>query len=247
MSAFGPLAIRGMFDEMHEVVSQLALKWARQGSSARIDVGEDLTRLTLDTVALTSMGFRFNSYYHSELHPFIKAMYEVLTEAGKKTNRFLPSIFYTSENKKYQKNIRLLRQTAREVIEERKKQPDGFKGRKDLLTAMVETVDSRTGRKMTEESVIDNLITFLVAGHETTAATLQFTMYNLLKNPEKYQKLQEEIDSVVGTGQISLAHVPKLKYLDAVSIILPELPLLFPFPNMGLFPDPLLGLSLTPW
>lgn len=147
-------------------------------------------------------------------------MYEVLTEAGKKTNRFLPSIFYTSENKKYQNNIQLLRRTAREVIEERKKQPDGFKGRRDLLTAMVETVDSRTGRKMTEESVIDNLITFLVAGHETTAATLQFTMYNLLKHPEKYQKLQEEIDYVVGTGHISLAHVPKLKYLDAVSIVL---------------------------
>lgn len=217
MSAFGPLAIRGMFYEMHEVVSQLALKWARQGSSARIDLGEDFTRLTLDTVALTSMGFRFNSYYHSELHPFIQAMYEVLTEAGKKTNRFLPSIFYTSENKKYQKNIQLLRQTARDVIEERKKQPDGFKGRRDLLTAMIEGVDAKTGRKMTEESVIDNLITFLVAGHETTAATIQFTMYNLLKHPEKYQKLQEEIDTVVGTGHISLDHIPKLKYLDAVS------------------------------
>ncbi|KAL1852481.1 hypothetical protein Daus18300_012162 [Diaporthe australafricana] len=215
VSAFGPLAIRGMFDEMHEVVSQLALKWARQGSSARIDVSEDFTRLTLDTVALTSMGFRFNSYYSSELHPFIKAMYEVLLEAGKKTTRLLPSIFYTSENKKYQKNIQLLRQTARDVIEERKKQTDGFKGRRDLLTAMVEGVDAKTGRKMTEESVIDNLITFLVAGHETTAATLQFTMYNLLKHPDKYQKLQEEIDSVVGTDQISLAHVPKLKYLDA--------------------------------
>lgn len=218
VSAFGPLAIRGMFDEMHEVVSQLALKWARQGSSARIDVGEDFTRLTLDTVALTSMGFRFNSYYQSELHPFINAMYEVLTEVGKKGNRFLPSIFYTSENKKYHKNIRLLRKTARDVIEERKKEPDGFKGRRDLLTAMMEGVDARTGRKMTEESVIDNLVTFLVAGHETTASTLQFTMYNILKHPDKYQKLQEEIDSVVGTDHISLAHVSKLKYLDAVSV-----------------------------
>lgn len=248
VSAFGPLAIRGMFDEMHEVVSQLALKWARQGPSARIDVGEDMTRLTLDTVALTSMGFRFNSYYHSELHPFIKAMYEVLTEAGKKTNRFLPSIFYTSENKKYQKNIQLLRRTAREVIEERKKQPDGFKGRRDLLTAMVETVDSRTGRKMTEESVIDNLITFLVAGHETTAATLQFTMYNLLKHPEKYQKLQEEIDSVVGTGHISLAHVSKLKYLDAVSIILARA--FVSYPDRQIWDDfqaPSSAMLLTPW
>ncbi|KAH7031507.1 bifunctional P-450:NADPH-P450 reductase [Microdochium trichocladiopsis] len=215
VSAFGPLAIRGMFDEMHEIVSQLVLKWARQGPSARIDVGEDFTRLTLDTVALTSMGFRFNSYYQSEMHPFITAMYEVLNEVAKKGMRFLPSVFYTSESKKYHKNIQLLRRTAREVIEERKANPDGFKGRKDLLTAMTEGVDPRTGRKMTEESVIDNLITFLVAGHETTAATLQFTMYNLLKHPDKYHKLQEEIDSVVGTGPISLAHVTKLKYLDA--------------------------------
>lgn len=209
---------------MHEVVSQLVLKWARMGPATRIDVGEDFTRLTLDTVALTSMGFRFNSYYNSsDLHPFIKAMYDVLTEVGKKGMRFLPSMFYASETKKYHKNIALLRKTAREVVRERKdsKSPDGEhqsedgSKRKDLLTAMLETIDAKTGRKMTEESVIDNLITFLVAGHETTAATLQFTMYNLLKHPDKYQKLQAEIDSVVGTGAISIEHVTKLKYLDA--------------------------------
>ncbi|KAH7028748.1 cytochrome P450 [Microdochium trichocladiopsis] len=215
VSAFGPLAIRGMFDEMHEVASQLVLKWARQGPTTRIDVGEDFTRLTLDTVALTSMGFRFNSYYQSEMHPFITAMYDVLTEVGKKGMRFLPSVFYASETKKYHKNIALLRRTARKVIDERKASPDGFKGRRDLLTAMLESVDVKTGRKMTEDSVIDNLITFLVAGHETTSATLQFTMYNLLKHPDKYHKLQEEIDSVVGTAPITLDHVTKLKYLDA--------------------------------
>lgn len=208
-----------MFDEMHEVVSQLVLKWARQGASTRIDVGEDFTRLTLDTVALTSMGFRFNSYYRSDLHPFIKAMYDILEEAGKRGMRFLPSVFYRPEDKMYKKNIQLLRQTARDVIDERKAQPDAFEGRKDLLTAMLLTQDMKTGRKMSEESVIDNLITFLVAGHETTASTLQFTMYNLLKHPDKYQKLQDEIDSVVGTGPIGLAHVSKLKYLDAVSSI----------------------------
>ncbi|KAJ1330819.1 NADPH-cytochrome P450 reductase [Microdochium nivale] len=220
VSAFGPLAIRGMFDEMHEVTSQLVLKWARLGPSARIDVGEDMTRLTLDTVALTSMGFRFNSYYSNDMHPFIAAMYSVLNEAQEKGARFLPSLFYISEKHKYQKNIALLRRTAREVIEERKApvnldETSGSSRRRDLLTAMLETVDVRTGRKMTEESVIDNLITFLVAGHETTAATLQFTMYNILKHPNKYQKLQNEIDTVVGTGPISLAHITKLKYLDA--------------------------------
>ncbi|KAI1866757.1 uncharacterized protein JN550_007304 [Neoarthrinium moseri] len=215
MSAFGPLSIKNMFDEMHEVASQLALKWARQGPSEAIDIGEDLTRLTLDTVALCSMGFRFNSYYRQDLHPFIKAMYAVLVEAGQRGMRFLPGFFYHSEDRKFLENIKLLRTTASQVIDARKLSKGGD-SRRDLLTAMMEGVDAQTGRKMTDESIIDNLITFLVAGHETTAATFQFTMYNLLKHPECYRKVQEEIDTVIGTGSITLEHIPKLKYLAAV-------------------------------
>lgn len=216
MTAFGPITIRNMFDEMHEVASQLALKWARHGPTHDIDVGEDLTRLTLDTVALCSMGFRFNSYYREDLHPFIKAMYDILHEAGLRTMRVLPSILYQSEARKYRDNIELLRSTAREVVENRVKEGDAD-GRKDLLSAMLREVDPKTGRKMTEESIIDNLITFLVAGHETTAATFQFTLYNLVKHPQVYRRVQEEVDTVVGTGAITLEHMPKLKYLAAVS------------------------------
>ncbi|KAG4255585.1 cytochrome P450 [Fusarium proliferatum] len=215
MSAFGPMAIRGMFDEMHDVAGQLAMKWARQGPAAQIQVGEDLTRLTLDTVALCSMGFRFNSYYREDMHPFIAAMYAVLKEAGDKTVRVLPSVFYKSEDRKFKANINLLRSTAHEVLESRRKDPE-VDGRNDLLTAMLNGVDPVTGCKMTDDSIIDNLITFLVAGHETTAATFTFTMYQILKNPEVYRKVQQEVDSVLGKGPILVEHVGRLKYLSAV-------------------------------
>jgi cytochrome P450/NADPH-cytochrome P450 reductase len=52
MPAFGPLPIRGMFDEMHDIASQLVVKWARFGPSEKINVTEDFTRLTLDSIAL---------------------------------------------------------------------------------------------------------------------------------------------------------------------------------------------------
>lgn len=48
----GPLAIRGMFDEMHDVAKQLLTKWARFGPKETINVTSDFTRLTLDTIAL---------------------------------------------------------------------------------------------------------------------------------------------------------------------------------------------------
>ncbi|KAF9878871.1 bifunctional p-450: NADPH-p450 reductase [Colletotrichum karsti] len=216
MSAFGPLSIRGMFDDMHDIAAQLAMKWARYGSSTPIPIGEDMTRLTMDTVALCSMGFRFNSYYREETHPFITAMYAVLKEAGDKGLRVLPQMFYKKQDKKYKQNISILRTTAREVLEARRADPNGSDGRKDLLTAMLNTVDTVTGRKMTDESIIDNLITFLVAGHETTAATFTFTMYWMVKKPEEYRKVQQEVDSVVGDGPVRLEHVGKLKYLAAV-------------------------------
>jgi cytochrome P450/NADPH-cytochrome P450 reductase len=50
--AFGPLNIRDMFDEMHDIASQLVVKWARFGPNEKINVTDDFTRLTLDSIAL---------------------------------------------------------------------------------------------------------------------------------------------------------------------------------------------------
>lgn len=164
------------------------------------------------------MGYRFNSYYREDTSPFITAMYAVMKEAGDRPLRVLPQVFYKKEDQKYKASIRLLRSTAREVLEARRKDAEGASSRKDLLTAMLNTTDSVTGRKMTDESIVDNLITFLVAGHETTAATMTFTMYWLLKKAEVYRKVQEEVDNVVGQGPLRIEHVAKLSYLTAVSL-----------------------------
>jgi cytochrome P450/NADPH-cytochrome P450 reductase len=64
--------------------------------------------------------------------------------------------------------------------------------------------------------VIDNMITFLIAGHETTSGLLSFTFYYLLKNPAAYEKAQQEVDNLVGKGPITVDHLTKLPYLNAV-------------------------------
>ncbi|KAL5336528.1 putative cytochrome P450 [Aspergillus crustosus] len=214
MPAFGPLSIRGMYDEMHDIASQLALKWARYGPESPIMVTDDFTRLTLDTLALCSMGYRFNSYYSPVMHPFIEAMGDFLTEAGEKSRRPpLPGVFYRGRDQKFQDDIAILRDTAQGVLKARK---EGKSDRNDLLAAMLRGVDSQTGQKMTDESIMDNLITFLIAGHETTSGLLSFAFYQLLKNPETYRKAQQEVDEVVGKGVIEVGHLSKLPYINSV-------------------------------
>ncbi|KAK3290376.1 cytochrome P450 [Chaetomium fimeti] len=214
MPAFGPGSIQGMFTEMHEIAAQLALKWARHGPDAPIMVTDDFTRLTLDTLALCTMNFRFNSYYHDDLHPFISAMGDFLSESGARAMRpALTSVFYQQAGRKYWEDIETLRKTAQGVLDTRRKHNTG---RKDLLSAMLDGVDPKTGQKLSDSSIIDNLITFLIAGHETTSGLLSFTFYLLIKHRDAYRKAQEEVDNVIGKGPIQAEHIKKLPYIAAV-------------------------------
>jgi cytochrome P450/NADPH-cytochrome P450 reductase len=215
MPAFGPLAIKGMFDEMHDIASQLVMKWARYGPDHVIHVTDDFTRLTLDTLALCAMDYRFNSYYSPELHPFIEAMGSFLTESGLRSQRLaIASIFYRQAEYKYKDDIELMRKTADDVLQARKTHPNE---RKDLLNAMLNGRDPKTGQGLSDSSITDNLITFLIAGHETTSGLLSFVFYNLIKHPEAYRKAQQEVDEVIGSGPITVEHMSKLPYINAVS------------------------------
>ncbi|KAH2128944.1 hypothetical protein KXW66_008789 [Aspergillus fumigatus] len=212
--AFGPLSIRGMFDEMYDIATQLVMKWARHGPTVPIMITDDFTRLTLDTIALCAMGTRFNSFYHEEMHPFVEAMVGLLQGSGDRARRpALLNNLPTSENSKYWDDIAFLRNLAQELVEARRKNPED---KKDLLNALILGRDPKTGKGLTDESIIDNMITFLIAGHETTSGLLSFLFYYLLKTPNAYKKAQEEVDSVVGRRKITVEDMSRLPYLNAV-------------------------------
>ncbi|KUJ12657.1 putative cytochrome P450 oxidoreductase OrdA-like protein [Mollisia scopiformis] len=213
MPAFGPLSIRSMFDEMHDIASQLVAKWARFGPKEKINVTEDFTRLTLDSIALCAMDTRFNSFYHEELHPFVNAMVGLLQESGARARRpAVANYFLRSAQQKYDSDIALLKEVATEVVAERKAHPND---KKDLLNAMIKGRDAKTGEGLTDESILNNMITFLIAGHETTSGLLSFLFYYLLRNPSAYQTAQRQVDEVVGRGPITIDHMSKLPYIEA--------------------------------
>ncbi|KAF2210029.1 hypothetical protein CERZMDRAFT_69591 [Cercospora zeae-maydis SCOH1-5] len=211
--AFGPLAIKDSFEEMHDVSSQLLAKWARNGPDHEIDVTGDMTRLTLDSIALCAMDMRFNSFYREDLHEFVRAMNDMLTESSRRTTRTkLGALLNHGAEKKYFKDIATMKRVAQECIDRRK----GAPRKKDLLDMMLYGKDPATGLPLTEETVINNMLTFLVAGHETTSGLLSFTIYYLLKNPEALHKAQQEIDTVIGSAPVEFKHLSKLPYIEAV-------------------------------
>ncbi len=74
---------------MNDIATQLMQKWERLNPGEPVDVTADMTRLTLDTIALCGFGYRFNSFYRDTMHPFVEAMYGVLGESQRRA-RALP-------------------------------------------------------------------------------------------------------------------------------------------------------------
>lgn len=88
--------------------------------------------------------------------------------------------------------------------------------RDDLLHRLIAAHDPETGRSMDEGQLVDNLLTFYLAGHDTTAKALTWTLYLLARSPEWSAILEEEIERVTGGGAVSAEHVEKLVLVQQV-------------------------------
>jgi cytochrome P450 len=88
-------------------------------------------------------------------------------------------------------------------------------GAKDLLTLLLTARDD-DGNSMSDQQLRDEVITLLLAGHETTALNLSWSWYLLAEHPEVERKLHAELDTVLG-GRAPLAgDLPKLQYTDQI-------------------------------
>ena len=90
----------------------------------------------------------------------------------------------------------------------------GGEGRADVLSRLIEARDE-TNAPLADGALRDELITFLLAGHETTATALAWTFHALLAHPDVLAQVRAELDDVVGNGPVRVEHLVKLVFLDA--------------------------------
>ncbi|MBV9909039.1 MAG: cytochrome P450, partial [Hyphomicrobiales bacterium] len=228
LPAFSMDAMRGYLPRMLDIASQLMLKWGRLNADDTVDVPADLTRLTLDTIALCGFDFRFNSFYRETPHPFVVAMLNSL-EAAQAVARELPiqAKLRPGRAKKVRADQQLMVETVRHIIEARRK--SGALGKiDDLLDRMLTGVDRQSGEKLDETNIIAQCLTFLIAGHETTSGLLSFTLYELIKHPKVLERGYEEVDRVLGRDVNALPTYAQTHQLPYVGQILEETLRLWP-------------------
>lgn len=223
LPAFSQRAMRGYFDMMLEVADQLVAKWRRM-SGTDVLVADDMTRFTLDSIAVAGFGHRFHSFEHERLDPFLEALGRALGESLNIITRLpMQQRFARRAQRQFDADIEEMNALVDGIIAQRRRAPnDG----KDLLNLMLSAVDPETGRGLDDVNIRYQVLTFLIAGHETTSGMLTFALYHLLRNPHVLAQAYAEVDRVLpGDTRPDYSHIAQL---DVVERILKEALRLWP-------------------
>ena len=101
-----------------------------------------------------------------------------------------------------------------EVVDQRRRTNSAVA---DILGMLMEVRDRETGHVMSDRQLVNEIKTLIIAGHETTASTLNWTWYLISQHPEVERKLSDELDSLLlGTRFPELIDLPRFSYTRQV-------------------------------
>lgn len=219
--AFHRQRLAGFADLMVAAARDLADSWAPLADRKHpIDVVPEFLRVTLRILGLSMFGLDLSSESSAIGGALVVALER--TQAQVLSVIQVPEFIPTPQNRRFKEAMQTLDRIVFEMIGERRRS-----GREepDLLGMLMAARDEESGEGMTDRQLRDELITILLAGHETTAMALSWACYLLSKHPAVWRTLRAEVRGVLGDRP---ARLPDLQAMPYLRMVLDETMRLYP-------------------
>lgn len=212
---------------MLECVQSLIQEWEEKPEGTVIDIAAEMTRLTLQIVSLAL----FSVDISQESDALGKAFRTALAYVYFRLTSPLaaPVWLPTPRNFKFRQAKQTLNRIVLDIIQSRRHDRTEHH---DLLSMLLTAQDAETQTGMSDRQLQDEVITLINAGHETTATALAWTWYVLGTHPHILTRIENEINTELGTEAPSFETLPRLDYTGRV---FDESLRLYP-PGIGLAP-----------
>jgi cytochrome P450 len=183
---------------MNEAGARIGRRLARRDATT-VDVPLEMTRVTLDVLERTI----FTEGLSSDPDALGRAITRFLESVGPVdpmdvfgVPAFVPRI----GRLRARPAIRFFEEVVNALIARRRTQLDAGTAPSDLLTLLLQAQDPETGKGLSDLEVKANIVTFIAAGHETTANALTWALYCLSQDHEARARVEREVDAVQGDG-----------------------------------------------
>ncbi|CAF4263952.1 unnamed protein product [Rotaria sp. Silwood2] len=227
--AFQHQNLNSMISLMIEITSNLLNKWSLAINNTNnkdniliADIHKEMTGLTLDIVTgcVFGSGVMKDEHIRETIYEGVTKTLEHVEERTFNMIGIIPIInkLPLPSKRRIDRSKENVRHAVEHIINERKK---GFtksacKG-PDLLDLLLSAHGNDKTSQLTDEELFEEALTFVLAGHETTATLMTWTLYNLANNPDICHRLESEIDSVLNDNEeITTSTLSLLTYTELV-------------------------------
>jgi len=201
---------------MADAVEDMFTRWGQHPDGSALDVHAEMMGVTLDIVGRALLSKRMDGR-SDEIRD---AMHTTVRLAEHSASPFkLPWWVPSPGNVRFKRAKETLDTIVYRIIGERReaaKNGTAESAPKDLLAMLMAARDEDTGETMTDLQLRDEVVTMVSAGHETTANAMTWALYLLSKHPSVLRRLEDEIQTVLGTRSPRLEDLSKLTYTTAV-------------------------------
>lgn len=199
--------VREFGGDMAGAAETVTAGWAED---AEIDLDAECRRLTLRALGRSVLGIDLDERSDAIAEPLRIALSYIAVRATRplRAPRWLP----TPARRRARAAAETMRGLAREVLA-------GCRAdatcRAPLVRALMAATDPATGSAMSDDDICDELVVFMAAGHDTTATTLTYALWQLGRHPELQQRVAEEV-ARLGDREITPSDVPALPFTTQV-------------------------------
>jgi len=209
---FRPADLSPLVPIMTAAAEDQAARWRNGPPGAVQSIDRDMTETTFHVISATMFAGSADAEAAAILKSADTALATISWDIAAAMLRLPTWMWYPGKFKR-RRAARALRAAVAAILARRR--AAGLEG-DDLLARLARARDPETGEPMSEKQLIDNLVTFLAAGHETTAKALTWTLYLLARAPQWQERIFAEIDAVVGAGSMDAEHLERLPVTRAV-------------------------------
>jgi cytochrome P450 len=211
--AFHRRQIDNLANEMIITIDEMLHRWEPFADTGEtINMQNEMMGLTMDVVTRTLFSSSLSPDEINELGKQITFLLDTITERSQAIFAIGEKI-PTAKNRRFDEGVATIDKIIYRLIEERRLAPQK---QDDLLTMLLEARDEETGKGMDDKQLRDELVTIFLAGHETTAIALSWSIALLSQHPTVRRKLQAEIDSVLAERTPDAADYNDLTFTNAV-------------------------------
>jgi cytochrome P450 len=209
---FRPADLASLVPAMTAAAEDQAARWRTSTPGSVQAIDHDMTETTFRVISETMFAGGADAEAKAMLKAADRALATISWDIAAAMLRFPRWLWYPGKFAR-RHSAQAMRASVATILARRR--AAGLEG-EDLLARLARAQDPETGAPMSEKQLIDNLLTFLAAGHETTAKALTWTFYLIARAPQWQQRILDEVAAVAGDAPIGAAHIDRLVVTRAV-------------------------------